>query len=165
MKFFNRLSPLDRFIFEGGFRGVLSTIPASILFSIVFEVSFYARNGEFPFNENYPAHVAIGTSIAIGLFFSFLPSLIGSWALAHWIYAETRKRTLLSGAIKGLACGATAMFGFDFLIGLALLTFSHGPSMEMFMFYVISSTVIAALTGAVIGLQLMNKILKAEILS
>ena len=57
------------------------------------------------------------------------------------------------------------MFGFDFLIGLALLTFSHGPSMEMFMFYVISSTVIAALTGAVIGLQLMNKILKAEILS
>lgn len=165
MKYFNRLSPLDRFIFESGFRGVLSTIPASILFSIVFEVNFYARNGEFPFNENLPAHIAVGSSAAIGLFFSFLPSLIGSWALAHWIYTDTRKRTLLSGAIKGLACGAMAMFGFDCVMGLALLTLSHGPSVEMFVFYVISSTVIAALTGAVIGVQLMNKILKAEILS
>ena len=113
-------------------------------------------------SDKFPIYWLVATYFGLGLFLSFLPAIVGGWALATWIYEDRNLRTKNSGAIKGFICGTIAMFGFDFVVGLLSLPSPHGPPLGIFLFYVILSTVIASLAGAVVGSQLVHKISKVN---
>ncbi|HEX2697308.1 MAG TPA: hypothetical protein VHM28_06325 [Anaerolineales bacterium] len=160
MKYYTRLSGADKYKLEGSFWAFVSTLPGSLMFVVVVALVIY-RDDPMALYESF-TYWTLGFIFLISLFLSFIPAVAGGWILATWISTDQILRTRKSGTIKGLICGATAMFSYDFALGLLSLPSPHGPSLNMFMFYVILSTIIAGLAGAVVGIKLIRKIVKVN---
>jgi hypothetical protein len=138
-------------------RGFLSTILGSFLFSVAFLLKF-----EFD-NDYSSAPTVFLFAFILGMFFSFFPAILGGYLLAIWLFNFPPETPAKIGAIKGAVIGATCMFAEDFLLGVLSLPMSHGPSLSMFLFYVISSVIIASLMGALTGVKLANVLLKYKV--
>lgn len=160
MKFLKELLQYDRFKLEGAIRCVLSTIPRALLFALVTTLWIELRINIEP--REPLEDVAYGfllVSLA-GLIFSFVPASIGGWVLVFWIRLRAATLTLHHGILSGCLAGIFFMLGFDFFIGILFSGSNHAPSVEAFLFYAVISTIVAALMGAWVGLQLTNKALK-----
>jgi hypothetical protein len=148
MNYFKNQSPLNKYKWEGMVRGFLSTLPGSFLFAIAFLLKFDFENdySQIPFVTLF--------AIFLGLVFSFFPSILGGYLLANWIFIHPSNASHKGGMIKGAIVGGACMLTADFALGVLSLPMSHGPTLGMFLFYVISSVLIASLMGAFTGLAL-----------
>jgi hypothetical protein len=161
MNIVGKLAPLTRFKLEGSIRSFLSTIPGAIIFAIILMLNLGAKNNfaEMKSIDHLVSSFFI-ESIILGLILSFIPATLGGWVLASWIHASTDSVSKISGILRGIFTGGISMLGFDFIVATLFATMNHHPSLEMFLFYVITSTSIALIIGAWVGLQLTNKVLK-----
>ncbi len=164
MNIVSKLTPLTRFKLEGSVRSFLSTIPGSVVFAFFIITAFSIKNGyEELVSNDFPLTYLVGAFIFIGLFFSFIPAIFGGWQLASWLYKNIDKITIKSGITAGAIIGGASMIGFEFIFGILSLTLPHGPSIDIFLIYVILSTIIATIIGAWVGLQLTNKVMKNKL--